>query len=101
MVPEIMASPLVQVAAVKPYLGNIGELNADAGRSIKSYLERMDIFLQANEIPANKRVSVFLSFVGVTTYDLLRSLCSPAKSQSICHLERALAHFRGVSLPQA
>ena len=78
MVPESMASPPVQAAAVKPYLRNISEFNADAGQSIKSYLERMDIFLQGNKIPANKWVFLFLSVVRESTYELLRSLCSPA-----------------------
>ena len=58
-------------------LGSIGEFNSEAGHSIKSYLERMEIYFQANDIPEDKRAAVFLSVLGETTYDLLRSLCSP------------------------
>ena len=55
--------------------------------SVTAYLEKMDIFLQANEFPEEKRVSIFLSLIGGQTYGLPRNLCSPAKAQSKTYKE--------------
>ena len=49
--------------------------------SIAAYLERVEIFFQANNIAADKQVPVFLSVVGGRTYSLLRDLTAPAKPQ--------------------
>ena len=69
----ILATRMATLARLR----SIGEFNSEAGHSIKSYLERMEIYFQANNIPEDKRAAVFLSALGETTYDLLRSLCSP------------------------
>ena len=62
-----------------PYLGTIGEFNPEAGSSVKLYLERMNIFFSANNVPT----VIFLSVVGETTYNLLKVcallLCQAAK----------------------
>ena len=41
-------------------------------------MERVELFFTANNIPAEKKVPVFLSIVGGTTYGLLRNLLAPA-----------------------
>ena len=61
-------------------VGSIGEFNPDAGHSIKSYLERMEVYFVANEINNDKKATVFLSLLGEAMYDLCRSLCLPALS---------------------
>ena len=47
--------------------------------TIAAYLERIEVYFEANEIPAEKRVAVFLSVIGGKTYSLLRDLLSPDK----------------------
>lgn len=49
--------------------------------SIRTYIEQVELFFEANEIPERKRVAVFLSVVGSTTYALLRDLLAPTKPQ--------------------
>ena len=43
------------------------------------YLERVELYLTANEIAGDKKVAVFLSSMESTTYTLLRDLVVPAK----------------------
>ena len=50
--------------------------------TITSYLERAQVFIDANGIADGKKVSVLLSLVGGKTYGLLRSLFTPDKPQS-------------------
>jgi hypothetical protein len=50
--------------------------------SIDAYLERVDMYFLANEIPAGKHVPVFLSVVGGKTHALLRDLFAPQKLQT-------------------
>ena len=45
--------------------------------SFTAYVERVQIFFEANDVPARKRLSVFLSIIGGTAYSLLRNLLSP------------------------
>ena len=48
--------------------------------SITAYLERVELYFAANNITeGEKKVTVFLSVVGVQPYTLLRDLVSPAK----------------------
>ena len=68
------------------HIGNIAVFQPEA-ESMPAYLERMDLFLIANDIAADKRVPVFLSLVGGATYGLLRNLCSPAKPQDKSYTE--------------
>ena len=46
--------------ATSPYLGCMSEYKPET-ESVSAYQEMMDIFLQANEFPEEKRVSIFLS----------------------------------------
>ena len=62
--------------------GKIGEFFPDE-ETISNYLERVEIFFQANGIAEdeNKKVPVFLSIAGGDIYALLQSLVSPVKPQ--------------------
>jgi hypothetical protein len=44
-----------------------------------SYKERLEQFLAANNVSEEKHVAVLLSVIGDKTYELLRSLTTPAK----------------------
>ena len=57
-----------------------GQLKAEV-ESFASYKERFELFIQANSVAADKKVSVFLSVIGLEAYTLLRNLCSPQKPQ--------------------
>ena len=47
-----------------------------------TYVERFEHFAEANGVPAEKKVAVFLSVIGAATYGLLRSLLAPDKPGS-------------------
>ena len=47
-----------------------------------TYVERFEHFAEANDVLAAKKVAVFLSVMGATTYGLLRSLLAPDKPGS-------------------
>ena len=57
--------------------GNMDSFNPD-NEAISVYLERFDLFIQANGIADEKKVPVFLSVLGGKTYSLLRNLLSLA-----------------------
>lgn len=44
-----------------------------------TYVERLDQYCVANDIPEGKKVAVLLSVMGAKTYNLLRSLLAPTK----------------------
>ena len=60
--------------------GQLNEFRPET-ESIAAYLERVEVFFQANTIAECKQVAVFLSVVGGKTYSLLRDLLSPQKPQ--------------------
>ena len=47
-----------------------------------AYIERVEFFFAANEIPADKKVPVLLSAIGGKTYGLLRDLVAPANPKN-------------------
>ena len=49
--------------------------------SMRTFIEQVGLFFEANKILKRKQVAVFLSMFGSTTYALLRDLVLPAKSQ--------------------
>ena len=63
--------------AARTNMGQIQEFCPDS-ESSTAYVERVELFFTANDIPAEKKVPVFLSVVGGTTYGLLRNLLAPA-----------------------
>ena len=58
--------------------GNIGSFDENV-ESFEDYADRMDAFLLANEIHADRQASLFLASVGPSAYKLLKNLCSPAQ----------------------
>ncbi|ETW95022.1 MAG: hypothetical protein ETSY2_48750 [Candidatus Entotheonella gemina] len=47
--------------------------------SIVSYVERAQLFLEANSVPEAKHVPTFLSAMGKSNYETLRNLMAPDK----------------------
>lgn len=59
-------------------IGAIGEFK-EGQEDFESYLERLDMWLTANSVGNDKKVSVFLSVIGAEAYRLLKNLDSPDK----------------------
>lgn len=62
---------------------------------IAAYLERVEMFLLANDIPDDKEVPTFLSLLGGKTNSLLQSLVSPNKPRDLSLMDKltdALCH---------
>ena len=57
--------------------GELKEFRSE-NEKISVYLERVQLYFQANDIKDAKKVPVFLSTVGAQTYQLLRDLLAPA-----------------------
>ena len=57
-------------------------------------MERVQIFFVANDMPARKLLSIFLSIIGGTAYSLLRNLLSPVPPKEKS-LEEADRHPEG------
>ena len=62
--------------------GQLQAFNPDTD-SITAYIERVHLFLAANEIPDKKTVAVFLSTIVGKMYELLRNLVSPKPPESL------------------
>ena len=71
-----------------PAYGRIDTFNPDC-ESIEAYLERIDLYFAANNVPDDRKVAIFLSVLGGKTYTLLRNLLAPQKPS-----ERTLAELR-------
>ena len=82
--------------ATKQYLGQLSAFQQESD-TISAYLERVQIFFDANGIKEDKKkVSVFLNAVGARTYALLKDLLSPDKpaAKTFEALQKALTdHF--------
>ena len=82
--------------ATKQYLGQLSAFQQESD-IISAYLERVQIFFDANGIKEDKeKVPVFLNAVGAQTYALLRDLLSPEKpaAKTFAELQKALTdHF--------
>ena len=57
--------------------GQIQEFELD-NESFSMYIERLELFFEANDVPDGKRVPVLLSLTGAKNYALLRSLVAPS-----------------------
>ena len=75
----------------------IGRLDMyDQIEDIRNYIERLDLYFTANDIPTHKQTAVLLSAVGPTVYKTVNSLAEPtpvsAKSyEEIC--EMLVSHY--------
>jgi transposase InsO family protein len=56
--------------------GNLGAYD-DQVEAFADYADRCAAFMEANQIPADRRVNMFLATVGPKTYKLLKNLCHP------------------------
>ena len=56
--------------------GHIQEFHPESD-SIKSYLERAQLYFVANDVTGDKQVAVFLSSIGAPTYSLISDLEAP------------------------
>ena len=82
--------------AAKQFLGQLFAFQQDS-ETISAYLERDQIFFNANGIEEDKqKVPIFLNAIGVQTYTVRCNLPSPAKlaAKSFTELQKALTdHF--------
>ena len=65
--------------------------------TITAYLERVDLYFRANDVPNDKKVSVLLNFIGAKTYTLLRNLVAPTApaDKTLAQLKQVLRkHFK-------
>ena len=64
--------------------------------SVTAYLERAELYFQANDVAEDKQVAVLLSNIGAKTYGLLRSLVAPKapKEKTLTEITTLLkSHF--------
>ena len=82
--------------AIQPIFGQLSFFHSEE-ETITAYLERTEIFFQANEITEDKcKVPIFLHVIGPKTYSLLRDLFSPTAltDKTFAELKTALkGHF--------
>ena len=60
--------------------------------SVKIYLERVQLYFEANGVPEDKQVPILLSSIGSSTYTLLSDLLAPAvpKSKTLAEITEVL-----------
>ena len=56
--------------------GRLQELDVES-ETVTAYLERVELYFDANDVADDKKVPVLLSNIGAKTYGLLRSLAAP------------------------
>ncbi len=61
--------------------GLIGQMTQfdSSEESWSSYVERLEIFMDANDIKEEKKVSVLLTVIGTKNFNLVKNLCAPSK----------------------
>ena len=74
-------------------IGSLAEFNPDSEK-IETYLERVQLFFNANGVEEAKQVAVLLTVIGSNTYKLLSSLLAPTKpwEKSFTELAQTLRH---------
>ena len=75
--------------------GTLKEFDPDA-ESIKTYLDRVELYFTANSVVAANQVPILLSAIGSSTYSLLSDLFAPdaPKEKSLAEITAALRkHF--------
>ena len=79
-----------------PVLGTLTAFNPDVD-TIKSYLERAELYFTANTVANAKKVPALLTAIGPSTYTLLSNLFAPdaPKDKSLAEITAALTtHFQ-------
>ena len=85
----------MSVSQASCFYGQLNQYEPDL-ETMSAYLERVEIFFQANSIAENKQVGIFLSLIGAKTYGLLQDLVAPDKpnDKSLAELTKTLCtHF--------
>uniref|UniRef100_A0A3B3D3S2 Retrotransposon gag domain-containing protein n=1 Tax=Oryzias melastigma TaxID=30732 RepID=A0A3B3D3S2_ORYME len=85
------------------FLGKIDEFMPDS-EAWSAYVERVELFFEANDVSENKRVPVLLSAVGAARHGLLQNLVQPAvpKEKSFKEIVDILrSHFEPKPLVKA
>ena len=78
--PAAAAAPLV-TASMTQILGSLETFDPTTD-TVAAYVERAELFFAVNNIPAEKKVPVFLNAVGKQHYQLLANLFSPDRPAS-------------------
>lgn len=60
------------------YIGTIAAFDSTI-EDWATYIERVELYCDANSVQGDKKVAVLLSVMGAKTYSLLRSLIAPEK----------------------
>ena len=58
-------------------LGRLHEFDPKAD-NISTYLERLQLYFEANQVEDDRKVSVLLTVIGAKAYETLRSLLAPS-----------------------
>ncbi|XP_060761945.1 uncharacterized protein K02A2.6-like [Neoarius graeffei] len=77
-------------------IGSIGEYK-ESEEDFESYLERFEQWIIANAVPADKKVSAFLSTIGPDAYCLLKNLTAPTKPSTMGYkalIKELTDHFK-------
>ena len=59
-------------------IGTLTEFNPGEEQEVASYVEKFELFCEANNIAEEKKVAVFLTAIGSNTYEILRQHCKPS-----------------------
>ena len=70
-----MAMKMTQYGKTKDFRAN--------EESVVVYLERAELYFQANDVQVAKQVPILLSSIGAKTYKLLRSLTAPKAPEEV------------------
>ena len=78
------------------FYGQFSQFDLDQ-ETMSAYLERVQIFFQANNIADKKQVGIFLTLIGAKTYGLPQDILAPAKpmDKSLAELTKTpLTHYK-------
>ena len=78
--PEPLPVPALPAGPPSRVLGSLGEFDPKA-EGISSYLERVQLYFEANSVEDDRKVPVLLTVVGAKTYETLRSLLAPTRAR--------------------
>ena len=76
--PEPLPVPALPAGPPSRVLGSLGEFDPKA-EGISSYLERVQLYFEANSVEDDRKVPVLLTVVGAKTYETLQSLLAPTR----------------------
>ena len=56
--------------------GSIREFT-EGGEAFEDYVDRLDAYMEANNVAQEQKVNVFISSIGPKAFKLLKNLCTP------------------------